>query len=237
MKIGTVQRLFPRGMVTRAFETMNPGALTLSHPVQKNALGEPVDIRQGMIVSLGADGFTWTRGVPADGTGHTLGFAKRDAKDLDVEAADKLTAMLLRGPFRLLTPYFVRFAATGTVDSPTVGDAYAYTPGTPLTYAAATEIAPMYVMGDGGTWGVIAESAAGYVRPAKTDERIIGRVVGRKDDKAPLGANGNTPAAYLPTGAIIAGRQSWLTAVDSTAHPDGSYFIEFDTDDHGVVMA
>lgn len=230
MTKGTYKRLFPRGWALRGWDPQNPTGLTTALPVSKDPVtGAPEPVLQGMVVSISEDGTTWDLGVKDDAHGNTVAFANRDATDLDVIDADKLTGLQFAGQYRFATPFFARHLVDSATAQPT-GNPIDYKPGTPITFCKADEFVSKWVRDLEGNWVAVTTSAKGYVRPAQAGEQIIAiaqqhptlapyavTAADQINDKSPVGLG------------IYDGQQSITTAVDSTSERVNSYFLVIDT--------
>lgn len=221
MILGTYKREYPRGYVMRGWDPQNPTTLSSALPVNKSITGKPDEIQPGMIISTDATGTKWTLGVAVDATAaqkNRVAFAQDGIERWDVMAADSLVGLLCSGKFRFATPFFARKD----------GDAAAvYVAGTPLTYCLAdeTESAATGVNSETGALVEETRSLAGFIRPAKDGDQIIGHV-------AETHSGLNRAAAYTGTDDVPA-RADQISigqAVDSTSKFTNAYMVIWDTD-------
>lgn len=184
--IGTYKRDYVRGQVLRGFDTQNPTTRTLALPVHEDPINDPTIgiIHQGMVVSINTAGTEWVKGVKS-GTSDTsvVAVAHTDSYEDDVLAAGGLLGLQCSGQYRFATPFFKHYTEAKVVASGATSGQTNVTAATLANYKVGTQLA---ACGNDETdvvfintpEGVKAKTVncAGYVRPAKSGDVIIGVV-------------------------------------------------------------
>lgn len=251
--VPVVKREFLRGFATRGWDPQNPTGRTNAFAVPhigegSNPLKEV--IWQGMIMSVDEDGKTWKRGVNAGETPGIIAIANNDQFDDDVAHAGTLVGLSCSGQYTYATPYFAHLDAE-------TGEQYDYKAGTKLTFCTNDEEDEYDYVEDGQVHHDGKRSLAGFVRPAKAGEIIIGTVsqtgfgpyninpVAWSEDPDKEGRgfvmeNLNRNAApfadeyKMPTG--VWPLQTTIGAsVDSTSKINNAYLVVFETNFTGAV--
>lgn len=255
MNIGHYRTEFPRnyGVPMRGWDPQNPSTLTVSLQLAD----KDTTIWEGQVITPNADGTAWELGVStttySSSKPNIVAFAQNSTLSTDVMAANNLVGLSCSGKFRIACPFFCRTVLTtgtgGLTDSNTEADASvaAYTPGTPVTYCKNNEIDFFSHTAADGSVVTTKRSAAGFIRPAKANEPVIGVVVGSMPD-IPASAIGtvnfNVPENkhvksgalvassgnyYMPGTGVVALSHTWEDAIDSSAKLDNSYYVVLDT--------
>lgn len=248
-----VVREFPRGFATRGWDPQNPTGRTNAFAVptfnEESELDKEI-IWQGMIMSVKPDGKTWQRGVPAGTTPGIIAIANNDQLDDDVRQAGTLVGLSCSGQYTYATPFFAHTDKQS-------GEQYSYVAGTKLTYCANDETDTYdYIMDGEVKTSTGKRSLAGYVRPAKTGEVVIGVV--SQTGHGPYNTNPVTWATdpdaegrgYIAEGlnrnaipfkdtykmpqGVWALQASIGTAVDSTSKINNAYLLVFETTHTGA---
>lgn len=207
---GTYEREFPRGQVLRGIDTQNPTTRTIQLPVTTSVDDRTLGvIHQGMVMSLNADGTQWVKGSTSTSDTTIVAVAHTDSYQDDIQAGGTLLGLQCSGQYRFATPFFKHYTAEGEkitkdgADSTTKYNAATlctYKAGTPLTICdnAETDVVIRNVQGQPVA---VTVSCAGYVRPAKTGEVIIGVVAQTQygayrptEYRGVAGSNYGTPA-------------------------------------------
>ena len=163
---GYYQDAFPRGGARHGWDPQNPTYQTMSLPVSSEIVAghvEPTFIWPGMVITPNKAGSQWVRGVEEGVTPTVVAIAQNASEDYDVLAASSLVGLLCSDRIEIATPFFARKSADGPDPM--------YTQGLPVTYCKADETEERTV-GD----ETITISLAGYIRPAKAGEPVIGTV-------------------------------------------------------------
>ena len=194
MAFGIHQDPFPRGRVLRGWDPQNPTKQTKALPVKEvtkeNGSKDLEWIYPGHVIFGATNGTKteWTKTSPDSGD-FILAVAGAASTDLDVVNARSLVGLEVTDSFRIATPFFRTSS----------GDSYAV--GTKLTYCKNGET--------GNTDGKLN----GYIRPAATDEPVIGVVV-----ESGTGKNGSVDL-----------QSSFVEAIDSSSIRANAYFVIYDT--------
>lgn len=202
--IGIYQDKFPRGRVAmRGWDPQNPTKQTIALPVAKVAEGstEREWIWPGHVMFPTSDGKSWTKVAPTTGKPVVITVAQDASVDPDVMAANSLVGLACSDSFKLATPFFRR------------GEDDNYIMGTPLTYCASTE----NVDGSDAGSGKVG-SAAGYIRPAKTGDLVIGYVCEAPATEAVKGIHGS-----------INLQPDFVNATDSMSQKENAFFVIWNT--------
>lgn len=266
MITGYYKSEFPRnyGVPMRGWEPQNPSTLTISLPL---ASTETNTIWEAQIITPTADGSAWQLGAAAGETPNIVAFAQNSTLSKDVQSADNLVGLSCSGKFRVATPFFCRttYSGSGSYSGTDYSSFHvcSYTPGTLVTYCKNDEVD--YVSVPQGTYSsdskqyakTAIRSAAGFIRPAKTGEPVIGVVVSSLPDVGIKKADGTTfigklnynavgcdqkttgaltEAAgaqstnyYMPGTGIVPLAHTWEDTIDSSAQLNNDYYVVIDT--------
>lgn len=234
---GYYLKKYPSVQILRGWDPQEPTTLATSHPIATDAAGEFLnDIADGQIISLNQSGTAWVLGVednPTVAQINSIAIAQ-DSSDLwDVQDAyntwdhdttntvGSLVGLSCTGKFRIATPYFAKFKASG-------GAAYEYKAGTPITFCKSGETFDT-LEPDPDVPGALKKktiSGVGFIRPAAKGDVVIGVVaethsgINRED----AGIPGNPTALSAHALQKTIGK-----AINSEAVWYNSYYVVFDT--------
>ena len=185
---GYYKDTFPRGGAKHGWDPQNPTYQTMSLPVSSEIVAgrpEPAFIWPGMVITPSKDGSQWVRGVEEGVTPTVVAIAQNASEDYDVLAASSLVGLLCSDRIEIATPFFAR---KGDGADPM------YTQGLPVTYCKADETEERVIDNE-----TVTISLAGYIRPAKAGEPVIGTV--KVAPGTIIGINGSGAVTTAPDAA------------------------------------
>lgn len=243
MKIGHFMNDFPKMVPARNWNPQEPKQPTIALHCPKDAQGDAQLVWPGMVLCIKpeSDGSTWVlptadeditntvAGAAAGTTPSVVAIAQDPtfgSQSINVLMADSLVGLPCTGNFRIVTPFYKHGVP--------------YTPGTPLTFATAEDMADDDFVSANGL------PLHGAVKPAAAGDVVIGYVVRTHADKfytKTIPAGGGEAASevgvvnyddmsgkkFNETDKALALRVSIDLAEDSLCKPENAYVIEFDT--------
>lgn len=257
MNIGHNQTEFPRnyGVPMRGWDPQNPSTLTISLQLPE----DNTVIWEGQVMTPSADGTKWQLGYSGSAAPSIVAFAQNSTLSTDVVSANNLVGLSCSGKFRVATPFFCRtaYSGSGTYSGADYSKFYVceYPVGTKVTLCKQDEVDFISTPGNysGGKCKAVSRSAAGFIRPAKSGEPVIGVVVSPLPDVGMntkgesfvgtlnYNAAGCTQVSsgaittaennnyYMPNTGIVPLAHTWEDTIDSSAKLNNDYYLVIDT--------